>query len=110
MLRVPDVHSLLEVVEDPSLVQFIDSKSNEEPSEDFDLNDCLERLKSEASYLLHLSEDLHKQRPLDESSEHLDEPEKQEHELCCEAEDGLKTTAAAQQQGAVQIPAHKLTE
>ncbi|XP_016965608.1 pericentrin isoform X3 [Drosophila biarmipes] len=98
MLRVPDVHSLLEVVEDPSLVQFIDSKSNEEPSEDFDLNDCLERLKSEASYLLHLSEDLHKQRPHDESSEHLDEPEKQEQELCCEAEDGLKTTVAAQQQ------------
>ncbi|XP_032574332.1 pericentrin isoform X8 [Drosophila sechellia] len=99
MFRVPDVHSLLEVVEDPSLVQFIDSKSNEEPSEDFDLNDCLERLKSEASYLLHLSEDLHKQqRTHDESSEHLDEPEKQEHELCCEAEDGLKTTGAVHQQ------------
>ncbi|XP_043649973.1 pericentrin isoform X4 [Drosophila teissieri] len=98
MLRVPDVHSLLEVVEDPSLVQFIDSKSNEEPSEDFDLNDCLERLKTEASYLLHLSEDLHKQRTHDESSEQLDEPEKQEHELCCEAEDGLKTTAAVHQQ------------
>ncbi|KAH8264996.1 hypothetical protein KR038_011892 [Drosophila bunnanda] len=95
MLRVPDVHSLLEVVEDPSLVQFIDSKSNEEPSEDFDLNDCLERLKSEASYLLHLSEDLHRPRAQDEASEeHLDEPEKQEHELCCEAEDGLKTTGA----------------
>ncbi|XP_033161766.1 pericentrin isoform X6 [Drosophila mauritiana] len=99
MFRVPDVHSLLEVVEDPSLVQFIDSKSNEEPSEDFDLNDCLERLKSEASYLLHLSEDLHKQqRTHDESSEHLDEPEKQEHELCCEAENGLKTTGAVHQQ------------
>ncbi|KPU78840.1 uncharacterized protein Dana_GF10744, isoform B [Drosophila ananassae] len=99
MLRVPDVHSLLEVVEDPSLLQFIDSKSNEEPSEDFDLNDCLERLKSEASYLLHLSEDLHKQRPQnDESLEHVEEQEKQEHELCCEAEDGLKTTAAAVQQ------------
>lgn len=79
-------------------MQFIDSKSNEEPSEDFDLNDCLERLKSEASYLLHLSEDLHKQRTHDESSEHLDEPEKQEHELCCEAEDGLKTTGAVNQQ------------
>ncbi|XP_068142660.1 golgin subfamily A member 4 isoform X6 [Drosophila tropicalis] len=88
---VPDVHSLLEVVEDPSLLQFIDSKSNEEQSEDFDLNDCLERLKSEASYLLHLSEDLHKQR---EHPDPVDEPEKQEHELCCEAEDGLKTTAA----------------
>ncbi|KAH8234866.1 hypothetical protein KR032_004625 [Drosophila birchii] len=95
MLRVPDVHSLLEVVEDPSLVQFIDSKSNEEPSEDFDLNDCLERLKSEASYLLHLSEDLHRPRAQDEASEEpLDEQEKQEHELCCEAEDGLKTTGA----------------
>ncbi|XP_017019460.1 early endosome antigen 1 isoform X7 [Drosophila kikkawai] len=95
LLRVPDVHSLLEVVEDPSLVQFIDSKSNEEASEDFDLNDCLERLKLEASYLLHLSEDLHRPRGQDEASEEaLDEPEKQEHELCCEAEDGLKTTAA----------------
>ncbi|KAH8270273.1 hypothetical protein KR018_006450, partial [Drosophila ironensis] len=95
MLRVPDVQGLLEVVEDPSLVQFIDNKSNEEPSEDFDLNDCLERLKSEASYLLHLSEDLHKHRPVNEDSkEELDEPEKQEQELCCEAENGLKTTAA----------------
>ncbi|XP_022211340.2 pericentrin isoform X3 [Drosophila obscura] len=92
---VPDVHSLLEVVEDPSLVQFINSKSNEDNSEDFDLTDCLERLKSEATYLLHLSEDLHKQR---EHNDSLDEPEKQEHELCCEAEDGLKTTAAVQQQ------------
>ncbi|XP_043065540.2 golgin subfamily A member 4 isoform X6 [Drosophila bipectinata] len=97
MLRVPDVHSLLEVVEDPSLLQFIDSKSNEEPSEDFDLNDCLERLKSEASYLLHLSEDLNKQRPQNNESVE-EEQEKQEHELCCEAEDGLKTTAAAVQQ------------
>ncbi|XP_033240357.1 golgin subfamily A member 4 isoform X14 [Drosophila pseudoobscura] len=92
---VPDVHSLLEVVDDPSLVQFINSKSNEDNSEDFDLTDCLERLKSEAAYLLHLSEDLHKQR---EHNVSVDEPEKQEHELCCEAEDGLKTTAAVQQQ------------
>ncbi|XP_033149655.1 rootletin isoform X3 [Drosophila busckii] len=82
---VPDVHSLLELVEDPSLLQFIDSKSNEEQQEDFDLGDCLERLKSEAAYLLRLSEDL---------APEVDEPEKQEHEQCCEAEDGLKTTAA----------------
>lgn len=97
---VPDVHSLLEVVEDPSLVQFIDNKVSEENSEDFDLGDCLERLKSEAAYLLQLSEGLDRHR-LHEAEEQLDEPEKQEHEQCCEAEDGLKTTApldAAQQQ------------
>ncbi|XP_034122455.1 trichohyalin isoform X8 [Drosophila guanche] len=94
---VPDVHSLLELVEDPSLVQFINSKSNEDNMEDFDLTDCLERLKSEATYLLQLSEDLHKQREHD-SNDSLGEPEKQEHELCCEAEDGLKTTADVQQQ------------
>ncbi|XP_030386056.1 pericentrin [Scaptodrosophila lebanonensis] len=93
---VPDVHSLLEVVEDPSLLQFIDSKSVEEQSEDFDLNDCLERLKAEAAYLLRLSADLHHQRA-NASSEHLEETEKQEHELCCEAEDGLKVTAQQQQ-------------
>ncbi|KRF84848.1 golgin subfamily A member 4 isoform X8 [Drosophila virilis] len=89
---VPDVHSLLEVVEDPSLVQFIDSKNSDDQNDYFDLGDCLERLKSEAAYLLQLSEDLDRQRA-NESMERQDEPEKQEHELCCEAEDGLKTTA-----------------
>ncbi|XP_030571697.1 golgin subfamily A member 4 isoform X2 [Drosophila novamexicana] len=89
---VPDVHSLLEVVEDPSLVQFIDSKNSDDQNDYFDLGDCLERLKSEAAYLLQLSEDLDRQRA-NESVERQDEPEKQEHELCCEAEDGLKTTA-----------------
>ncbi|XP_062136623.1 golgin subfamily A member 4 isoform X8 [Drosophila sulfurigaster albostrigata] len=96
---VPDVHSLLEVVEDPSLVQFIDNKSPDDNNDDFDLGDCLERLKSEAAYLLQLSEDLDKHG--NESGDPLDEPEKQEHEVCCEAENGLKTTApllAAQQQ------------
>ncbi|KAM8709389.1 hypothetical protein ACLKA7_016230 [Drosophila subpalustris] len=97
---VPDVHSLLEVVEDPSLVQFINNKSAEDNNDDFDLGDCLERLKSEAAYLLQLSEDLDKHH-VNEAGDPVDEPEKQEHELCCEAEDGLKTTAplpAAQQQ------------
>ncbi|XP_023178118.2 pericentrin isoform X3 [Drosophila hydei] len=89
---VPDVHSLLEVVEDPYLVQFIDSKNNDDQNDYFDLGDCLKRLKSEAAYLLQLSEDLERQRA-NESVERQDEPEKQELELCCEAEDGLKTTA-----------------
>ncbi|XP_017955731.1 pericentrin isoform X1 [Drosophila navojoa] len=89
---VPDVHSLLEVVEDPSLVQFIDSKNPDDQNDYFDLGDCLERLKAEAAYLLQLSEDLERQRAI-HSVERQDEPEKQEHELCCEAEDGLKTTA-----------------
>lgn len=100
---VPDVHSLLEVVEDPSLVQFIDNKVSEENSEDFDLGDCLERLKSEAAYLLQLSEDLDRHHP-QEAEDQLDEPEKQEHEQCCEAEDGLKTTAPLE---TAQLQLHK---
>ncbi|XP_053954603.1 pericentrin isoform X4 [Anastrepha ludens] len=60
---VPDVHSLLEVVEDPILVDFVSNKCGD-LVEDFDLRECLERLNAEAVYLLHLSEELHKrQRP-----------------------------------------------
>ncbi|XP_067648426.1 centrosome-associated protein CEP250 isoform X3 [Eurosta solidaginis] len=59
---IPDVQSLLEVVEDPSLVDFVSNKSGGDLAEEFDLRECLERLNAEALYLLKLSEDLHKRQ------------------------------------------------
>ncbi|XP_036325594.1 golgin subfamily A member 4 isoform X3 [Rhagoletis pomonella] len=58
---IPDVHNLLEVVEDPSLVDFVSNRSGD-LVEEFDLHECLERLNSEALCLLHLSEELHKRQ------------------------------------------------
>ncbi|XP_037890301.1 protein MLP1 isoform X5 [Glossina fuscipes] len=58
---MPDVQNLLEVIEDPSLLQYVANKSNE-LNDDFDLKDCLDKLRSEALYLLHLSEDLVKRK------------------------------------------------
>ncbi|XP_075162391.1 pericentrin-like protein isoform X3 [Haematobia irritans] len=60
MRLMPDVHTLMGVIEDPSLVQYVSQQNNDFIEEDFDLKDCLECLRSEASYLLHLSEDLAK--------------------------------------------------
>ncbi|XP_055853886.1 pericentrin isoform X5 [Episyrphus balteatus] len=60
----PDITGLLDVVEDPHLISFVSSKSvglsNTVDLDDFDLNECLERLKSEAVLLLELSEEMQK--------------------------------------------------
>ncbi|XP_012159828.1 pericentrin isoform X3 [Ceratitis capitata] len=58
---LPDLHNLLELVEDPSLVDFVSNKSSD-LQDDFDLRECLERLNAEALYLLQLSEELHKRQ------------------------------------------------
>lgn len=59
---VPDVSGILSLIEDPSLLNFVNEKCENEDSmasnEQFDLNDCLERLKIEADSLLHMSEKL----------------------------------------------------
>ncbi|XP_046808674.1 golgin subfamily B member 1 isoform X6 [Lucilia cuprina] len=83
---IPDVQSLLEVVEDPSLVQYVNEK-NADTSEDFDLKDCLERLRSEASFLLHLSEEVVKKHDSKERRESFSS-EREKHDS--EQEDGLK--------------------
>ncbi|XP_011188348.1 A-kinase anchor protein 9 isoform X3 [Zeugodacus cucurbitae] len=89
---IPDVHNLLELVEDPSLVDFVTSKSGDE---DFDLRDCLERLNAEALYLLHLSEELSKRqrRRLSSLSSGLEKIDS-----CCEGDsDGEKSPSISEQ-------------
>lgn len=83
---IPDVQSLLEVVEDPNLVQFVNDK-NFDSTDDFDLKDCLERLRSEASYLLHLSEEVVKKHDSKERRESFSS-EAEKHDS--EQEDELK--------------------
>ncbi|XP_055905923.1 A-kinase anchor protein 9 isoform X3 [Eupeodes corollae] len=71
----PDVSGLLDVVDDPHLISYVSSKSvgisnSADLVDDFDLNECLERLKSEAVFLLELSEEIQKknERKASESS------------------------------------------
>uniref|UniRef100_A0A0K8V8Y3 Pericentrin n=1 Tax=Bactrocera latifrons TaxID=174628 RepID=A0A0K8V8Y3_BACLA len=89
---IPDVHNLLELVEDPSLVEFVSNKSGDE---DFDLRECLERLNTEALYLLHLSEELSKRqrRRLSSLSSGLEKIDS-----CCEGDsDGEKSPSIGDQ-------------
>ena len=83
---IPDVQNLLEVVEDPCLVQFVSDK-NSDNSDDFDLRECLERLRSEASYILHLSEEVVKKHESKDSRLSFSS-EKEKHDS--EHEDVLK--------------------
>ncbi|XP_061388660.1 A-kinase anchor protein 9, partial [Musca vetustissima] len=87
MRLIPDVHNLMEVVEDPSLIEYITQKNND-VSEDFDLKDCLECLRSEASYLLHLSEDLVKKHSVNSGRKDSYSSEREKNDS--EQEDGLK--------------------
>uniref|UniRef100_A0A1I8MQQ6 Pericentrin/AKAP-450 centrosomal targeting domain-containing protein n=1 Tax=Musca domestica TaxID=7370 RepID=A0A1I8MQQ6_MUSDO len=87
MRLILDVHNLMEVVEDPCLIEYITQKNND-VSEDFDLKDCLECLRSEASYLLHLSEDLVKKH--NESSGRKDSYSSEREKNDSEQENGLK--------------------
>uniref|UniRef100_A0A1A9WE87 Pericentrin/AKAP-450 centrosomal targeting domain-containing protein n=1 Tax=Glossina brevipalpis TaxID=37001 RepID=A0A1A9WE87_9MUSC len=87
---MPDVQSLLEVIEDPSLLQYVTNESNE-LNDDFDLTDCLDKLRSEASYLLHLSEDLIKRKREQKNIERSDSgsgSEAEKQDSCCEIEPG----------------------
>lgn len=84
---IPDVQNLLEVIEDPFLVQFV-SEKNSDNNDEFDLKECLERLRSEASYILHLSEEVVKKHESKESRLSLTSSEKEKHDS--EQEDVLK--------------------
>lgn len=86
---IPDVSGILSLIEDPQLVSFVAEKCADDEIEtssdtkSFDLNECLEKLKSEADLLLQLSERL-KQRKFIDNKE-LDKNES------IEEEDGLKS-------------------
>ncbi|XP_065086318.1 golgin subfamily A member 4 isoform X3 [Ochlerotatus camptorhynchus] len=88
----PDVSGLISIIEDPSLLEFVskDSAPNEAVNRSLNLDECLERLRSEAMHILTLSEkiakkSLTKDEDLDKVSEKSDS---------CEEEDGLKRTSS----------------
>ncbi|XP_031624937.1 pericentrin isoform X2 [Contarinia nasturtii] len=86
---VPDVTGILSLIEDPSLLSFVDEKSDNADSlsssiwKQFDLNECLEKLKLEADSLLHASKKMLENRDTD--NREIDEAQKSH-----EDEDGLK--------------------
>lgn len=88
---IPDVSGILSLIEDPQLVSFVAEKYAEQEDDaeagsetkSFDLNDCLEKLKSEADSLLQLSERLLQRKFIDNKD--LDKNES------IEEEDGLKS-------------------
>lgn len=82
----PDVSGLMTVIEDPSLLEFI-SKENIGGNQSVNLDDCLERLRLEATQILKLSEKLVRQ-PSISKDEDLDKVS--EKSDSCEEEDGLK--------------------
>lgn len=82
----PDITSLIAIIEDPQLLEFI-SKNSEDGGSLLQINivDCLERLKSEANNILGLSEQLCKRNKFDNSIDKLSDKTDS-----CEEEDGLK--------------------
>lgn len=82
----PDISSLIAIVEDPQLLEYI-SKNFEDGGSLLQINivDCLERLKSEANNILGLSDQLCKRNKLDGSIDKLSDKTDS-----CEEEDGLK--------------------
>lgn len=84
----PDMTSLIAIVEDPQLLDFISKNSAADDGGSLlqiNIVDCLERLKSEANNILGLSEQLCKRNKLNESIDKLSDKTDS-----CEEEDGLK--------------------
>lgn len=81
----PDISSLIAIVEDPKLLEFISSKNSDDSLVQINIVDCLERLNSEANNILGLSEALCKRNKFDNSTDKLSEKADS-----CEEEDGLK--------------------
>lgn len=85
----PDVNGLLDVIDDPKLLSFIDKSVDED--EEFHLKNCIEKLEVEARKLYDLTEDLkksHQQHDL--QSETTTDGERNDS---CEEEDGLKSAS-----------------
>lgn len=88
---VPDVSGILSLIEDPSLLDFVDQHSADSS---FNLNVCVDRLKSEAMHLLEITEEMFKKKrlpvgKLNALSEKADS---------CEEEDGLKSKSKKRNQ------------
>lgn len=87
---VPDVSGILSLIDDPSLVNFVTEQVGQGDADaitldgtTFNLNECLEKLKSEADSLLQLSESLVQKRVQDNRDVDRND--------AVEEEDGLKS-------------------
>lgn len=108
-----DMSSILTLIDDPSLVEYISRPAGAGPTElEFDLEQCLEQLKLEASHILRLSERIARQNEglsshsdggSDDDEEEQGEVEKGD-DSCEEQEDGLKSrTGRAERNGVAQF-------
>lgn len=106
MRLVPDVSGILEVIDDPSLLDFVEqyqqpgsmaSPQQQQHSKEssFNLNECVDRLKTEAMLLLELSENMFKMKKTRQTLLQLQPQQKRsvpsEKGDSCEEEDGLKS-------------------
>uniref|UniRef100_A0A1B0GCZ9 Pericentrin/AKAP-450 centrosomal targeting domain-containing protein n=1 Tax=Glossina morsitans morsitans TaxID=37546 RepID=A0A1B0GCZ9_GLOMM len=108
---MPDVQNLLEVIEDPSLLQYVANKSDQ-LNDDFDLKDCLDKLRLEALYLLHLSEDLVKRKREQqniERSESISGSEAEKQDSCCETELGKHKFLRVNSLNEQQLPTYQFS-
>lgn len=82
----PDISSLIAIVEDPQLLEFI-SKNTDDGGSLLQINivDCLDRLNSETNNILVLTEQLLKRNKLENSIDKMSDKADS-----CEEEDGLK--------------------
>lgn len=78
---VPDVTGILSLIDDPSLLDYVDQHSKDSS---FNLNVCVDRLKVEAMQLLEMTEEVFKKKRFVKNSP-------SEKADSCEEEDGLKS-------------------
>lgn len=90
----PDVSGLASIIEDPSLLHYVSKEETGRSS--LNLDECLERLRSEAVHLLKLSEKV--TRKADTKDEDLDKASVKSDS--CEEEDGLKRGGNSRKDGA----------
>lgn len=82
----PDISTLIAIVEDPQLLEFISKNSDDDGNLlQIDIVDCLDRLNLESKNILVLTEQLLKRNQLDNSIDKLSDKADS-----CEEEDGLK--------------------
>uniref|UniRef100_A0A1I8JT53 Pericentrin/AKAP-450 centrosomal targeting domain-containing protein n=1 Tax=Anopheles arabiensis TaxID=7173 RepID=A0A1I8JT53_ANOAR len=98
----PDVSGIISIIEDPSLVEYVSAKAQQQRDDgtepeniSLNLEECLERLRAEALSLLALSERI-KQKSSSGTTTKEDESDRvSEKNDSCEEEDGLKRRGKA---------------
>lgn len=88
---VPDVSGILSLIEDPSLMEYVEQHSADSS---FNLNVCVDRLKTEAMQLLEITEEMFKKKQRLPGGKHAP----CEKADSCEEEDGLKSKSKKRNQ------------